>query len=345
VHRNFPARGILASIISQDDCAKVLARIGATYEEFRKLSQEFRVEDELFVKSEFNVLVKRPAILHGSEVLLPVPRLLLQRVTDGLFFDISDGLERQHSQRLRDYFGHLFEQYVGRLLKWTFGEDRVFPEQSYKVDKHREVEGPDWIVVDGDTALLFECRSRRISLDARVYGRQETVADDMKKLLVDTVRKLPGKLDDLKEGRNPIDLRGVTKFEKIVVVYDRVAWEDMIFRLEVRTQLAKAGLPADEDYHIIDVEDLENLTAWNSDRPMKDIFAARMANYEPGQDLADFINEYAVANDLGLRHPWLDSVLDDFFDRFGISREEVHRKAEEDDLEAIEFARRFAHPA
>jgi hypothetical protein len=336
VHRNFPARGILESIISQDDCAKVLTRIGATYEEFKELSQEFRVEDALFVKSEFNVLVKRPAILRGSEVLLPIPRLLLQRITDGLFFDISDSLDKKGSQSLHDYFGHLFEQYVGRLLKWAFGEDQVFAEQSYRAEKRRRIEGPDWVVVDGDTALLFECRSRRTSLDSRVYGKQETLADDMKKLLVDTVRKFPGKLEDLRAGRNPIDLTGVAKFEKIVVVYDRVAWEDMVFRLEVRTQLSKAGLPADEDYHIIDIEDLENLTAWNADHRMKDIFAARMANFEPGQDLADFINEYAVANSLSMRHPWLDSVLDDFFDRFGISRDEMRRKAEDDTLQGFE---------
>jgi hypothetical protein len=336
VHREFPARGILKDVISADECRIVLSRIGATYDEFRNLSAKFRVPDVLYVKSELNPLVQRPAILHGSEVLLPIPRLLLQRITDGLFFDISDNLDRRGSQTLRDYFGHLFEQYVGRLLKWTFGEDHVYPEQSYKVDKHRQLEGPDWVVIDGDTAMLFECRSRRISLDSRVYGKQETVADDMKKLLVDTVRKFPGKLEDLKAGRNPVDLRGVTKFEKVVVVYDRVAWEDMIFRLEVRTQLAEAGLPPDEDYHIIDIEDLENLTAWNTEHPMKGVFAARMANFDPGEDLADFINSYAVANGLSLRHPWLDAMLDEFFDRFGISREEMRRKAVKDSLESFD---------
>jgi hypothetical protein len=267
--------------------------------------------------------VQRPAILHGKDVLVPIPRLLALRITDGIFYDMVDSLDVTNSERLHVYFGYLFEQYVGRLLKWAFGEDNVFEEKSYRVGKNRK-EGPDWIVIDGDTALLFECRSRRISLQSRVYGTQEMVADDIRKLLVDTVRRFPGKVDDLKAGRLEIDLSGVTNFEKIVVIQDRITFEDVIFRSEVREQLAAAGCPASEDYHIIDIEDLENVTAWNREHPMKNILAARMNPLDLSLDLADVINTYAVENSLTLAHPWLQAVSDDFFERYGIPRTMLH---------------------
>jgi hypothetical protein len=324
VHVNFASNGMFSKVITADDCAATLKVIGATYDEFRSLAAMRRVDDDLFIKSEFNPLVTKPVILRNREAIVPIPRLLAQRITDQLYYDIANCGIEEVTSRWYDYHGHLFEHYVGRLLKWAFGDDRVISEPSYNVGRERW-DGPDWIVIEGDTALLFEVKSRRLSLPAKVYGTSDLVTGEMKKLLVEAVRKFPIKMEHLKSGAVGLDISGVTHFKQIVVVYDRIVFEEIVYRREVRDQLQQAGAPPNEDYILMDIMDLESLTGWNAEHPMKAVLEgwphnAQVGAFEQREDFADYINRYAVTNKLTWKHPWLDTVAEEFFAGYGLTR-------------------------
>ncbi len=110
----FPASGVMDKAISRDDCDKFLALCAANYDEFRALSKEHEVTDVTFKKYEFNVLHKRPLIALGEELIAPVPWILAHRVTEGLYFDLMDMFHEATGNKFLDYFGYLFEHYIGR---------------------------------------------------------------------------------------------------------------------------------------------------------------------------------------------------------------------------------------
>jgi hypothetical protein len=310
--RYFAASGHMAGSISPEDCDKFLKRTAATYNEFRELSQEFEVTDPLYIKTEFNILNKRPLVAVGGELMAPVPRLVARRLTEGLYFDLMDLFSGQSSNRFLDYFGQLFERYVGKILKWTFGQDRVIPEPLYGKGEKR---GPDWIVLDGDTALLFECRSSRLRLSTRVYARHEELIRDSERIFLETLRKYPGKIAKLKSGVYGIDASAIDHFEPIIVTYDPIFVEPY-FREIARKDFAKRGLEPFEDYHLMGIVDLEALSAWHSVRSMRQVLLDRKTeSTSAAEDFSAFIRRYSMEHNLAVGHPLLEQVQDEFFEK------------------------------
>jgi hypothetical protein len=320
VTRYFPSRGFLADKISAGECDTFLSRAGGNYDELRARSAERRAEDRLYAKSELNVLLQRPLVIRGPEVLAPVPRLVANRiVTEGIFFDIRDSMESsEDSETLNRYFGYLFEQYVGRILRWTFGPDKVHPEPVYRRNR-QQVAGVDWTVLDGDVAILFECRSGRFTLDTNTYGRPEDISSDIRRIFGETIRKFPDKLEDIRAGRVPIDLSGVSTFEHVVVLSSRITFEGE-FRRIASEELEQRELAPFDDYHLVDIENLETLSAWNTHHAMKDLLRTRRMDPVENEDFGDYVYRLAVENKLRFDHPLLEAVLDGFFEQFDIER-------------------------
>ena len=180
VSRHFAASGVFAGVVTEEECEAFLRMTSATYEEFRNLSKPFR-GDELFVRTEFNVLTQRPLIVVGDELVASVPKLLLHRFTKGVVYDLKEHFEGKNRNRFSEYFGRLFEQYCGDLLYRAFGTNhRIIQEPVYgKPEKL----GPDWIVIDGDCAMLFECRTSGFTLNSKAIADQGQVLADMRRIL------------------------------------------------------------------------------------------------------------------------------------------------------------------
>ncbi|GEM_PF-2267566 len=310
--RYFVATGRLANTISHEDCEKFLTRASATYEEFRELSKEFRVTDPLYIKTEFNVLNKRPLIAVDHELIAPIPRFVAYRITEGLYFDLMNLFSRERANPFLDYFGRLFEHYVGRILKWTFGEENVIPEPVYGKEEKR---GPDWIVLDGDTALLFECRSSRLRLDSKVYAQREDLIKDTERIFLETLRKYPKKIEELKSGKLNIDVGQITRYEPIIVTHDSMFFEDQ-FRDIAQQDFSRRRLTLFESYHLMSIGDLEALSAWDDRKTMKQVLLDRQEQVLSGTGVDDFnafLRRYSREHRFSTAHPLLEQVLAEFF--------------------------------
>ncbi|MBI2907602.1 MAG: hypothetical protein HYX92_08115 [Chloroflexi bacterium] len=312
--RYFAATGKLADAVSQEDCDKFLSRASATYEQFRQLSAEFRVTDPLYIKTEFNVLNKRPLIAVNHELIVPVPRLLAYRISEGLYFDLMDLFRSAQGNAFLDYFGRLFEHYVGRLLKWTFGPDSVIPEPRYGKSERR---GPDWIVLDGETAILFECRSSRLRMDSRVSAAREDLAKDTERIFAETVAKYPEKIRDFVEGRMGIDATKIKSTQAVIVMCDSLFFESH-YRDLAHKAFEDRGLASFEDYHLMGIAELEVLSSWNSTVPMSQLLNDRKRERESkghAEDFHDFLTRYSRQAGLASAHPLLERVQREFFER------------------------------
>lgn len=308
VTRYFASSGIFTGMLFEEDCERFLALASTTPEGFREESSKYEVSDPLYKKSEFNVLWSRPLISIGQELICPLPVLVANRVADGIRFDLREAMRVEGlGNRFSQNFGLLFEEYIGRLLKWSYGEEKVHHEPIYgKPEKG----GPDWVVIDGDTAVLIECRTRTLRVETRALAEFEDVRDDVRKMFVDTLIKYPSKIQDLMSGRTGLDFSGVVSVVPLIVTYERVSFE-AVYREIARMEFEAAGKEWFGDYELMGSEDFELLSAWHTFRPVHEIVQERKKRYkEQPNDMSDFLRLYGRENELQFNHPLMAEILD-----------------------------------
>jgi hypothetical protein len=282
--------------------------VSADYQRFRSESSTFQL-GRAYAKTEFNVLRKYPLIRLGRrELVAPVPRLILERATKGVYYEMQ-GLYAQSGRNVfTEQFGKNFEAYVGFLLKRAYGEDQVRPEPVYGREHRR---GPDWILIEGDTAFLFECTVTGTSLEAKSLGDFETIIRDMGRVYVERVARYPRKIRDLRDGKTGIDLGGVRRFVPLILTHEPVYIEPVI-RAYIEAELQARGTGGHE-YHLLDVSDLEVVTGW-SGSSFSSVFGEWQKAYtaEP-QSFRAFLRAKAFAQKLTWINPFLGAIVDEFF--------------------------------
>jgi hypothetical protein len=99
----------------------------------------------------------------GSEALVcPLMTLLYWRFTGGLYYELIG------VPKFANAFGNGFEGYVGEVIERACPDPmRRLGEMDYVVGKAKK-RSVDWIVADEGAALFVECKSRRLSLGAKV---------------------------------------------------------------------------------------------------------------------------------------------------------------------------------
>jgi hypothetical protein len=305
VTRHIGGSGVFKDKVSIQQCEAFLRLASATYGQFRELSAAYRIPDPLYAKTEFNVLTQRPLIAREDELISPVPNLLPHRATDGMRYDLREHFKAEHRNPFSEYFGQLFQHYTGVLLKSAFAPTQVYGEPAYGRPEKR---GPDWVIIDGSTALLFECRTSGLMLESKTIADRQQVVADLKRILIDTARKYPQKIDDLQSGITGINVDGVTEFVPIIVTYEPAYLEPLLRSLSSEELDERA-----KGYRHIDVGDLETLARWHGKYRMSDIIGAWDVNYRSNpRELGLFLNDWAKERNLDFRNELLEQRMTRF---------------------------------
>jgi hypothetical protein len=164
--------------------------LSATPAEFRGMHARIREADPRFGMYEFNPLHTKPLIRpwgdepfwseRGGRMIAPLPDLVAARVSLGIYHQMLTAYRTDFSQ----YFGHVFSEYCGYLLRGAgvgtlLSEDDI--RQRYPSSKGRKA--PDWVIVDGSTAILLECKATRFTRAAIATGAEQAVNDSLKQVL------------------------------------------------------------------------------------------------------------------------------------------------------------------
>lgn len=154
-----PDGELIASYVSRETVLHVLdAHFAASIEQFRSENTEAAAragDDDHLRRFTHNPLRSHPLVTgFGPGYLCPIPHLAWAKAAPwGIYFT---GRGRYGNQFTRD-LGHLFEQYIGRLLKLLPGAV-VIPEITYgpRTNRRKTI---DWIVVLPEVVLLVEVKS------------------------------------------------------------------------------------------------------------------------------------------------------------------------------------------
>lgn len=107
----------------------------------------------------FNPVRKFPLVHAGNtrSVMCPAPPMLMQRLTDGLYFDLM-----QADRGFGSAVGKAFEDYVGHVIaKIGNGGFDIRGEECWGKPERRSI---DWIVSDAGASLFVECKLGRLDV-------------------------------------------------------------------------------------------------------------------------------------------------------------------------------------
>lgn len=147
-----------------------------------KVYEKRKNKDCRFKMYDFNPLLSYPVVkpcqdkqfsTAGKDFIhAPVPELVGSRISTGIFYQMFN----EYGEEFSTYFGHVFERYVGLVLQNCIASEELLSEldirKFYPINQGKS---PDWILIDGSTAILFECKTTRFSRAAQAIASEDSV--------------------------------------------------------------------------------------------------------------------------------------------------------------------------
>lgn len=150
--------------LSSEVVAKALTLLSAPISRARVLGKQNR-RASWPVSYQPSILRRFPCIAFGKngEVLMsPLPQLILERVTSGIFYDVAAA-----GWDVREEYGRRFEDYAYRFLQITIAELSWKREYTYRWRKSEFRSSDVLWLIDSKVRLAVECKATRMSVDAR----------------------------------------------------------------------------------------------------------------------------------------------------------------------------------
>lgn len=94
-------------------------------------------------------------------MIAPLPYLIVQRIHDLIYYDLFEQHKMPTGNIFCEWFGKLLELYCETVFAKIFSKTMLINEGEIK-KTYSGGEIPDFVLIDGDTALLIECKAARL---------------------------------------------------------------------------------------------------------------------------------------------------------------------------------------
>lgn len=309
----------LTDIFTLEKQAKFVKWISCRYSNFRASLQLDIPPTPDYEKFRFNPLLKTPVIIpdrnpspgYSQVYIAPIPRLIYERVTRGLYFDFADYFKgNKASNPFRSCFGNVFQEYVGLIFKKSLGENNVKAEWKYG-SKKQQKDTPDWLIIQDKRAILVEVKQSGLYLTAKKWGELQNIQEDLSRTIGAGVQQMWEFENDIKSGNfNELEwLKDIEITERMIVTYDHPYFLNFILREQIKTIVP--NIAENYHWHTITIEELEYFIGIVGNGLFD---ALRNKRIEADKDIMDFRDYYSrVYSNSECSNQYLDSVFNDFF--------------------------------
>lgn len=190
---------------SNESFGKFIAINSLDLGRFRDRIGDLRRKDERLISLDYEPLLTYPVVRTGQqEIVVPIPNLLIDRISTGIFHLFSAHMEGvgRHNP-FRSYFGRIFDRYVGMQLSLVFSSEDIMPEQQYGDGRHT----PDWFINTSEDPIAIECRSSTFRSETRKSANFEMIMDDLTRIGSDAITGISRKVEDIRTGQTPIRMK------------------------------------------------------------------------------------------------------------------------------------------
>jgi hypothetical protein len=299
----------LKPLLTPEKIDAFLKAAAADFPTFRQLCLQEEKETSGAGKWVFNSLVTRPVvILPDGRFCVPILRLLIHRITKGIYYDLLDAYSAPGHNPFPDWFGHAFEEYGGIILRMALDQSTVHPEPAYGSPVRH---GPDWTILGQKVGLAMEFRSSRLPKKVRSTTERDEVMNRVRQGLAQTAGRLPAKIRDILDRSAGLPASGVNEIVPAIVTLESWYPEALTADL-IRTELQSAGIDAGR-FQLMSIGDLEWLLTWAVHDPPAAVLREKLS--DPAlDDLSVSQYLHKRANELGLSFP--QRILKDKADAF-----------------------------
>ena len=244
----------------------MLGQLTTTQEKFIAEYEKHKNADRRFAMYDFNPLLSHPIVrpfaseeaprAEEDALVVPLPDLLLSRLAVGVYYQMFN----RHKEEFSRYFGHLFGEYVGIVLRNSVSLGTLVSEEDIrKTYPEKKGKVPDWAVVDGTTAVLIECKATRFTRKALATGDEGAVNEGLKQVLKG-LKQMDEFAKACRAKRPGLErFHGCTKFEPVLTTLEPLYLVNSpFFREHIDGLLAAQGV-TDLPWLILPVDELERI--------------------------------------------------------------------------------------
>ncbi len=150
--------------VDWEEVEKVLALIALPFPKAAAVARDRRSKTIHTAADKASVLRQTPCLRfgeNGERICAPLPELIIERVTSGVFYDVVGG-----GDPIRNDYGRRFEEYCAERLSSTLsGLD--WEREFIYIKKSNKVHTPDVLCTkNGEITVAFECKATRMSQEA-----------------------------------------------------------------------------------------------------------------------------------------------------------------------------------
>lgn len=255
----------LNDVLSEEKMGIFLNLVSANYYDFRKLDSEINQNlDPKYTKTRFNPLWLKPIVRLGeNDFLAPSMTAYMTSTFKGLFWWFDTYFRKQSRAKgddFRSYFGSLFEEYAGDVIKDIYGEENVSPQISYGTKKASGLFF-DWIVTTDDKIFLFETKGYQFPLEVLQKGNPENITREVVNKLIYTIVQMYNRVKNVDTIEELKHLRG-RNLIPIAVFYDIPLISTPMYKESILPELEKLeethkGIK-NFTYYFLSIEELED---------------------------------------------------------------------------------------
>ncbi len=267
------------NLVTTEKVNHFLNLYSATYSEIRELDQKLNPKDtKEYTKTRFNPLWKKP-ILRLETNLFLAPSLTAYTTASfyGLFWWFDDYYRNQSKKRqmdFRKYFGLLFENYTGEVLKDIYGEASVRRQVKYG-PSGKEIDFIDWTVIQENKVYLFEVKAYQFPLETLQKGKPDDVRKEVVNKIVESIRQIYQRTLDIDIYDELSEFRA-KNIIPIVVFYDIPFASSSMYKDNISKALTdlnpKYSGIKDFRYYLIGISELEDFYYCSDNIVIEDIF-------------------------------------------------------------------------
>ncbi|OQY67096.1 hypothetical protein B6D29_02280 [Microgenomates bacterium UTCPR1] len=312
--------------ITQEKIDRYFSHFSISYESLKEKLKGEQTFDEKYVYA-YSAYYKYPIIRLPYEekdsLVCPIPRLLVERFTNGLYYEICNSTNFDH------IFGEAYQNFIGNLLSKVYSNQEIFSESTYKT-KYGEKRTVDWIVDDGSSTLFIECKTKRLRLGAKIGLLDLTEVNRELDKMADFILQVYKSVLDYKAGYYS---KYVYKREKKINVMIVTLEEWFLFgnnlsvslNTKVNNKLKDNNISLEivkeHPYIVASTEDFEKFIQICKKATIQNVITARINNKEK-QDwhllnflISEFKKEYLETKSL-LKKDY-DELIEDLLEKYG----------------------------
>lgn len=146
---------IKGKLFSRDKVIGMLNKLSMDRETAINAYNKYRNADDSLRIYDYNPYSLRPILQHDDKLFTPIPRLLVNAITEGFLSRIF--VEKGNDFR-RAFGEYTFFDYLNMILNEDKGIDEIIPEFVFYIGK-QEYKSPDFILVKSEDIIILEAKA------------------------------------------------------------------------------------------------------------------------------------------------------------------------------------------